>query len=160
MPLTVIAAPDPLDGSRVRTRRVTWSEYHSQELAKKARASGGWHFHVEHGGAVANAYKYPATTSTLLAVASPEGMVVVWYGTLINANKASLCGAANACVAGAGDLFDGRTGKARKERARELLRTAHREVFTRDQILSIAHDAALEGRDDRACEIASQAEEI
>ena len=84
-----VAIASPL-GARVRKRRVEgprasrWAD-----LAREARDAGEWRYEADHGGTVANAYKYQAWTETVLAVASPDGDVVLWYGQQ-SANKATL----------------------------------------------------------------------
>lgn len=122
-----VAAPDPTP-DRVRTRRVSVDAH---ALGREAQEDGDWIYLVDHGGVVPNAYKYRAETSTVVAVASPSGHVVVWYGRRIPANKATLAGAAAAAapVAEAAWLWDGRTGAERKAQARAALREAHQRVF-------------------------------
>jgi len=98
-----------------------------------------WSYLVEHGGGVANAYGWRAETECALAVANPAGLVVVWM-TRKAARGVSEAGAANCCIYGAGDLWDGRiTSEERREEARALMREAFQTTMPLlDQIATIA----------------------
>ena len=121
--------PEPVvvDGTgasrRLRARRVD-----EHDLARAAQlraiATGGAAADVDHGGTVANAYGYSAQTEAALVAALPDGRCVIWLRR-IPANKATLRGAAEACLAGAGAGWDGRCGEARKIAARDLVGLGH-----------------------------------
>jgi hypothetical protein len=129
-----VATPSVLS-ARVRQRRVagvdsaTWVD-----LGRKAFEAQEWRYAAKHGGTVSNSYKYRATTETVLAVASPEGHVVLWYGSQ-SANKAT--------HTFGGDMFDGRvTDAARIEACKRDLQRRHADAMrsgcqTRDYLLPI-----------------------
>lgn len=101
---------------------------------------------VQIGGTVCNSYKYPAETEAIFA-ASTGRVTVVWCSR-IPANKATLFGAANACVSGAGWLFHGTYGDANTDAARVLrgsartvIRAAFDAVITPLELLAASADA-------------------
>lgn len=100
---------------RLRVRRIN-------EFALAARLKNdndnepGWHALVKHGGSVCNSYGWRAATEAALAVRDPAGRVTVWMARL-PANKVTLCGSAEACIMGAGALFDNRVTSAAKRKA-------------------------------------------
>ena len=81
---------------RQRTRLVAL-EHMAKIASHRATKSGAPVTDCEHGGTVANAYNYPASTEAVVVVAFPSGQVAVWTAT-IPANKATLSGAAVACL--------------------------------------------------------------
>lgn len=97
-------------------------------LALRAIAEGCWIVAVHHGGTVANSYGYRASTECVLVAASPIGEVALWYG-VVSANRATLAGAAHACLPVAGDAFDKRCGDDRKAAARALVIKTARALF-------------------------------
>jgi len=121
----LIVTPRPFTGRRLRVRRVD-EEGFAEYVRERALKSGEWVVDVDHGGSVANSYGYPAQTECVLAVSDPLGITVFWCSR-VPANKVTLRGAADACVTGAGDLFDERvTAKARKEQAMAWIKHLHR----------------------------------
>lgn len=110
---------------RLRVRRVDEKAVIGCARAD-ARTSGKPVIQVGHGGDVANAYKWPAETETILVVAFPNGDV---WGEVnrVPANKVTLAGAAEAAIPEARPLFDGRYGKAKKDKARGQVLAAVRE---------------------------------
>lgn len=146
------APPEPLEPviyagrdtlKRLRVRRVD-----EVALAARAReaavAQGKWKILIQHGGGVANAYKYPADTEAALAVASPTGCVVVWMNRL-PANKVTLGGAASKCLPGSRALFDDRYGETAKEAARKRIQSRHRELFPQTAHERLLSDDLFEG---------------
>jgi hypothetical protein len=130
-PITNVTASDP-QLPRLRVRRV--AEGTIAELAVAAAVEAGRPaIRADHGGGVANAYRYPAETETLVTVAFPDGRVVQWHGRA-PANKVTRTFA--------GDLFDGRCGKER--------RALSRARWIRDAIEALCaagNEAALVERD-------------
>jgi len=112
---------------RLRVRRVNERAL-ALEVRRAAQESGDWEIRCVHGGSVVNAYKSPADTEAVLAVANPAGLVVVWMARL-PANKVTLSGAANACLKGSRPLFDKRCGDDAREAVLARLKAAHRDVF-------------------------------
>lgn len=100
---------------RLRVRRVNEQAF-AESAAAEAQAERRIVIRVIHGGAVANTYGYRAETEAALVVALPSGHAALWCARL-PANKVTYRGAAEACLAGTGDIFDGRTGKARTAEA-------------------------------------------
>lgn len=155
--ITVIVASEDPTPSRVRQRTVAGPEWYGTDLARKALATGEWQATCEHGGTVPNSYRYPAETSTVVAVASPDGTVVVWYGRRIPANKATLSGAAAACLSRIAAIWDGRVGEQRKREAWAALHAAHRAVVESTiPELVVARDAEMLGRTAEAAAIREQ----
>lgn len=78
---------------------------------------------------MANSYGYAVDTECLVAVASPDGVVVAWYGAA-PANKVTLTGAAQAATGDedACKLWDMRCGDIVREYARWRLRRLHAEA--------------------------------
>ena len=133
--------------TRLRVRRIDEAAI----AADVSYTDGKWHAQVTDGGSVANAYKYPADTEAALAVCDPAGRVIVWMARL-PANKVTRGGAANACLRGACDLFDGRyqgdsdTCTRRRQNAWKAIKRAFRyEVARRtvagDAITRLAPEA-------------------
>src|SRR5262249_6939413 len=91
----VARAPNAI---RLRARRVDENKIASRTLAR-AIESDYPAISADHGGSVANAYRYPAETETLVTVAFPDGRVVQWHSRA-SANKVT--------YAWAGALFDRR----------------------------------------------------
>jgi len=122
---------------RLRVRRVN-EESLARYVAAEARKDDTWVVDVRHGGTVANAYGYPAETECALAVASPAGLVIVWLARA-SANATTERGAAEACLLGAGDLWDGRVKREeRKDAAWELIKaTFAEEMPVVDQLASL-----------------------
>lgn len=81
-------------------------------------ADGSWRFEADHGGTVANRYGYRTETQVRAMIVSPDGRSICAYSQ-IEANKATERGAALATIPEIADLFDGRCGEARREKARE-----------------------------------------
>jgi hypothetical protein len=112
----VIVAED-LRNKRTRVRGVSID---ADAIGRTATAEKRWVYRAQHGGSVPNSYGYRATTDTVVGVASPDGVVVLWYGTL-PANKVTLAGVG-------GDLWDKRMGAERKEVARMAWQARHAEA--------------------------------
>lgn len=121
MSVTLYRIEDSRTG-KIRVR-CTSDQYQIDQAAEKAAATGKPSVRCQHGGAVCNSYGYPAQTEAVLVVAIPRGahVMVALYGAQLSANKVTLCGAANACVSGAGLLFDGRANAATKAESLEWL---------------------------------------
>lgn len=114
--------------ARLRVRRVDEISW-AQSVAEQALESDDWFADVIHGGGVANAYGYPAETECVLALSDPFGNVIVWCARA-PANSVTERGAAEACVAGSGALFDGRVRSClRKQEALQILQEEHHAVF-------------------------------
>ena len=126
----------PFEGRRLRVRRVD-ENWLAERVAERATEIDDWVFEVEHGGAVANCYGFPAETECALAVSDPFGVVVLWTARA-PANKVTERGAAEACVSGAGDLFDKRVGSERKSLARDLLVQRHRFLVPAMEVIALA----------------------
>lgn len=120
---------------RLRERRV---EPCIEETAAEARRLGRWRFHVQNGGSVANAYRYPADTEVALVIAAPDGRVAMGYGRT-RANNVTQRSAALGVLARlphqhpsleAADYFDLRVrDDARNREARDALRCLWREAW-------------------------------
>lgn len=109
---------------RLRERRIDEQAF-AGRVAKEARAGNEWSISVINGGSVCNSYGYPASTECALAVSDPNGLAVCWLGRA-PANKVTDRGAAEACLSGSGDIFDGRvTRQARIDAAYVFLKTEH-----------------------------------
>lgn len=100
---------------RRRVRRV--NEDGQVEKAKELAAKEGKVIIcVNHGGSVANAYKYPAKTEGVVTVAWPDGSV--WQDmALLPANKVTLSGVF-ATITGFRGLFDNRFSAEKKKSVR------------------------------------------
>jgi hypothetical protein len=120
---------------RRRTRIVDLDNV-AQRAANRALESKGAGFACSHGGAVANAYRYPAGTDAVFAVAVParDGEVIVAvFAERIPANKATLAGAATAAFGGmARPIFDDRYGDEARRAARIAVRAAVEEQLARE----------------------------
>lgn len=115
----MITIVGPAQLPRLRVRRV--DEYAIAASAiEHARNFRAITIRCVHGGTVANAYRYRADTECVLVCALPHGDAVIWLAR-VTANKATLAGTANACLPGAGALYDNRTGKARRDLAWRLI---------------------------------------
>ena len=115
----------------VRRLRVRRLDEHAIAQATLARAKerGCLHYTVHHGGTVANAYKYKADTETAVAVS--DGVSCVVWLSRVAANKATDRGAAESCIPGSGDLWDGRVADGeRRSAARNALLLAFEAAFT------------------------------
>ena len=126
MAATIIMATDEtrttLGGRRLRARRVDEQDVADRACAKFTAGDRFSPIEVQHGGGVANAYKYPAETECVLAVAVSPTVAVVWARRK-PANKVSLAGAAGPEFR---DVFDARVSPERREAARlRLLCEAH-----------------------------------
>lgn len=113
--------------TRLRVRRVNERAV-AERARQEALQAGAWKIRCVHGGAVANAYKSPADTEAVLAVANPAGFTVVWMSRL-PANKVTLGGAAQACLPGTRALFDKRFSEEATEEVWENIKALHRLVF-------------------------------
>lgn len=134
--MNVIAA-DEFTGRRLRARRVD-EDYFARWTAERAEEVSDWVFDVNHGGDVCNSYGYRAETECVLAVSDPFGNVVFWVGRA-DANKITKRKAAEACLPGAGDLFDERVkSDDRKETARRLLIQEHETYFPAMMVIASA----------------------
>jgi len=132
----MIFAAAQFSGRRLRARRVD-EEAFAYSVRGRALEEDRWIADVIHGGSVANAYGYSAETECVLAISDPNGIVVYWTGRA-SANKVTYRGAAEACVPGAGDLFDERIKSSeRKELARKVLQDAHRREVPAMVVLAI-----------------------
>ena len=113
-------------------------------VAVRSCADNDWTVDVRHGGGGAyNPYSSSAVqTECALAVSNPSGLVVVWLAR-VDANGTTERGAAEACLLGAGDLWDGRVKRqARKDAAWELLKAAWNEhVSAIDQLGALSGEA-------------------
>ena len=74
------------------TARTIDLDYMGDEAKRIAIHSSKTHVNVQIGGTVANCYGYPAKTDAAVAVAWPDGRVLV-MAQRISANKATLSGA-------------------------------------------------------------------
>lgn len=120
---------------RLRARTVDTDSV-AVRVSAHAMAAGSPAYLVRHGGGVANSYGYPAETECVVAVGLPNGNVAVW-ASQTSANKVTLAGAARAAVGPvAGDLWDGRTGTNRQEKASRELRQMAEEAFSDDETRS------------------------
>lgn len=119
--------------TRRRTRRVD-SIGVAEDAARKAGETGRTTIVCRTGGGVANAYRYPALTDAVLAVAVCRngGVCVAVWATEIPANKATNGGAAAACVPAARPVFDFRYG-------------ADMEAWARVELERLAWNALAEG---------------
>ncbi len=107
---------------RLRVRRV-YEEYEAHSCASEAIENGQWVVLGADGGAVANAYRYPAATEAALIIAAPDGRVVVYRGARVPANKVTPAGVAKAYGSvDAAVLLDRRYGKSRKAAALAALK--------------------------------------
>jgi hypothetical protein len=124
--VNVIEIVKPPTTPRLRVRRV---DFDAEAFSREATAAQTWLYYATHGGSVANAYKYPAATEAVVAIASPDGRVAVWHDRA-RANKVTLCGAATAATndQAAAMLWDDRRSKAR-EAAQAACRILHAGVF-------------------------------
>jgi len=97
-----------------------------QDAIETARKKTGVCVSVEHGGTVANSYKYPAVTTAVGVVAIVHNGVEYVYSRAVEipANKATLSGAGANSIGTR--LFDDRISKESKvaERSRLLCRIA------------------------------------
>lgn len=82
---------------RLRTRRVAFDTESALKLGQEAVAADAWRYYADHGGDVAKAYKWYAETEAVVAIASPIGVVAVWYARA-NAARVSLKSAALAAT--------------------------------------------------------------
>ncbi len=124
----MIFAATSFSGRRLRTRRVT-EESFAKSVGRRALKQDDWVVDVTTGGGVCNSYGYPAETECVLAVGDPMGVVVYWTSRA-PANKVTLRGAAEACLVGAGDLFDKRVKSASaKEITLDFLKRSHRQII-------------------------------
>lgn len=98
--------------SRARVRTVSQSD--SVARAVQLAQDSGVGINVRHGGTVANAYKYPASTQCVGTVAMLHNGVEYVYSvaTVIAANKATLAGAERATLGSR--IFDGRINSTTK----------------------------------------------
>lgn len=130
---------------RLRVRRVNERAF-AESAAEQARALGRIVIRVIHGGGVANRYGYPAETEAALVVAMPSGHAALWCAR-VPANKVTSRGAAEACLAGAGDIFDSRTGAARTEAATDKVMIAAARAVGRfnDLSASLKREAIVQG---------------
>ena len=127
----------PFKGPRLRARRVD-EDYFAESVSQRAQKQNEWVVDVEHGGGVANAYKYPAETECVLAVSDPFGIVVYWTART-RANMVTYRGAALACLAVAADLFDERVKSVeRKQEVLDLLKDAHQRVVPAMVVIAVA----------------------
>lgn len=127
----------PFEGRRLRERRVD-EESLARSVGERALAADDWVVDVDHGGGVANAYGYPAETECVLAVSDPFGIVVVWTNR-VRANKVTYRGAAEACVSGAGDVFDLRVkSPERKQDALKTMIDRHRQEVPAMVVIALA----------------------
>lgn len=114
---------------RLRVRRV---EPGFDHLVTQAR--GTWLFHVEHGGEVANAYRWPAETEVVVVIIAPNGRGAAWFGRA-RANNVTQRSAAAGCLVsegwhdGAVDYWDLRIGESRRMAAREALKCLWRRAW-------------------------------
>jgi hypothetical protein len=113
--------------TRLRVRRLN-EEQLAEQAAEDARRTGEWQFRSFHGGAVAHAYRHPASTEAALIVANPLGEVVVWMAKL-PASNVTKGGAANKCLPGCRAIWDGRYSEVSQAQARKLLQEQHRLHF-------------------------------
>lgn len=125
----VVAKPPQMP--RLRARRVSEAAEADRAL-DDAMGDGRPTVRVQHGGSVANAYRYPAETETLVTVAFPDGRVVQFHGRR-RANKVT--------TAWAGAAWDGRYSAATPKM--RLARIASRyEWIGRAMAVLEAHDVA------------------
>jgi hypothetical protein len=114
---------------RLRVRRI-YEDTFAESLARAAIEKNDWQIDVAHGGDVCNSYGYPAKTECALVVADPNGCTVCWLGRA-PANKVTYRGAAEACLAGSGDIFDGRVKRqARIDATWDRLKHEHARYFS------------------------------
>ncbi len=125
---------------RLKARLVNVGEV-SEEAKSSAETNDDWGYAVSHGGGVAVSYGWRAETECVLAVSNPAGLVVVWL-TRDSANSITYRRAANACIQGAGDLWDSRiTNEERLQLAKKIMQKAfEKEVTVLDQIAAVGHD--------------------
>ena len=113
---------DDMRTGKIRVRKV--DEKNLAEIAAENAKKNGRGIAYAHGGRVANAYKYPALTEAVVAVAFciKNEIHVAIYGRQINANKVTLGGVMSACLGGeARPLTDRRYNKHSKQKAREYI---------------------------------------
>lgn len=125
---------------RLKVRRV--DEVRVGEAARKRSLEKRvWCVELDHGGSVANKYGYPASTECALALSDPNGLTVVWLSRA-PANKITMRGAAEACVIGAGPLWDLRVrSKEKIDTAWEVLKRCHsRHWSALEQLGAVAED--------------------
>lgn len=101
-------------------RRTVNVEGFARAVGEKAAQTDKTIISAEHGGTVCNSYGYAAETEVCVcvALAVPGGAVVAVYAGQIQANKATLAGAAGACLPVARPVFDWRYGDKLADAAR------------------------------------------
>lgn len=146
-PLVKIQKPIPLpDPGRRTARRISEGEAVRMILRSFAQAvrSEQVRADVAHGGTVANAYRYPASTQTFGVAVDPMGRVFA-DSSEIAANKATLRGAA-ASTLGNSDLFDSRVSSpARIAAANEDMGRLAGETPTNFVVLHPELDSLIRG---------------
>lgn len=131
---------DEFQKPRLRARRVSEDSF-ARWVAERAKRADDWVYDVTHGGSVCNSYGYKADTECLLAVSDPFGNVLCFPGRA-RANKVSERGAANACLEGAGLLFDLRVkDDLTKESVRKMLQSLHEQHFPAMLVIATAATA-------------------
>ncbi len=116
--------------SRLKEHRVN-PEFIGDALGEKAKSANDWLVHAVIGLNFADldcTSKTPASVECALVVANPLGLSAVFVSTMWG-GTGSLIRAANATVAGAGDLWDDRIGQERKQAVLERLKKLHGEFW-------------------------------
>jgi hypothetical protein len=123
MPPTYCRIENP---TRLRVRRVNEADAITY-VTKTAAETGKPHLRAAHGGSVANAYNYPASTEGCVAVGFPDGSY--WcYVTRLPANKVTLSGVF-AAATGIRGAFDRRFSKHKRQFAVAMaIDSAYREL--------------------------------
>jgi len=119
------------------TRRVN-AENFGDQVGKRAEAENDWIFDI------ALALPWMGETSTLaecaLVIASPLGLAVVFMAQTRGSHP-TLRSAANKCGPRAGDLWDDRVGKERRQAAIDMLKKRHADYWNEMETLgAMAND--------------------
>ena len=101
-------------------RRFQQIRRNASAVGEKAAQTDKTIISAEHGGTVCNSYGYAAETEVCVcvALAVPGGAVVAVYAGQIQANTATVAGAAGACLPVARPVFDWRYGDKLADAAR------------------------------------------
>lgn len=110
------------------------------DLRQRAAKTNDWVFQAYKAEAVTESDNFTANGQVALAACDPFGVAVIWV-SVANVLSVSGRGCAEACIYGAGDLFDRRI--RRKERinaAIDVIKAAHRRAFSPLEQLGAALD--------------------
>ena len=94
-------------------------------VGERAKALNEWTIAISVGDDYDTAWASHRMLECCVAVANPLGLGVVWLGRISYLDRRSMITAADACLAGAGDIWDSRLGAERQQRAWTAIQTAH-----------------------------------